>query len=417
MTRSADPDRPVAARRLAPGTGETAGRRFRRTLALLVFVPTAGLAPSKPILAGQVTQAYAEAERVSCGPRVVYALARRLGYNVTYETVRRRMQLMDDGVAIQDVKKALNDLDIACSVRRLDPTQLYSCPTPLIVHIKPIGREITDGHYLIASEIGTDGVQTYDPYTGRVALWKWKSFSDLWTGYVVIPERSSSARGTGLALAAALAVHVLAFVGLVSSIRVARRARRPLPALAGQGRDVARAVLIIVTSGLLASPAVAADEALRAHANDGINAAALLGGIYGAKIVPGRAAGSRASTLVEVQSLLADHGVASRVRRLTYDDLLHHTGPCIVPLRFGKDGAGEFSVMVNANPEYVTVVRAGLLLVNTISVDEFRRRWSGLALLTVRDDSRAAYLAATAGVLVIPALAYAVGRRGRRAAT
>jgi hypothetical protein len=236
----------------------------------------------------------------------------------------------------------------------------------------------------------------------------------MWTGFAVIPERSSTARATGLALAAALAVHVLAFVGLISSIRGARRS---VPALAGAGHDVARAVLIIVTSGLLASPAVGADEALRAHSNDVINAAALLGGIYGAKIAPDHAVGGGTGrTLDEVQSLLADYGVASRVRRLTYDDLIHRTGPCIIPLRFGKDGSGDFSIMINANPEYVTVVRAGLLLVTTIPADDFRRRWSGLALLRVRDDPRAAYLAAAAGAAVIPALAYVVGRRGRRAA-
>jgi hypothetical protein len=88
MTRSADPNWQGKARPITPRTGATAVRRFRPTLALLVFVPAVGLAPSNPLFAGQVTQAYAEAERVSCGPRVVFVLARRLGCDVGYEAVR-----------------------------------------------------------------------------------------------------------------------------------------------------------------------------------------------------------------------------------------------------------------------------------------------------------------------------------------
>jgi hypothetical protein len=382
------------------------------TRALLALVSTVGVASSNPVLARQVTQEYAEAEGESCGPRVVFTLARQLGWDVTYETIRGRMHLTAGGSTIQEMKKALNDIGIACSARRLDPTELYSCPTPLIIHISPRSKGSLDGHYLIANGIGPEGVQTFDPYGGSHALRNWRSFSDVWTGYVVIPEPSSAARATRFAVAAVLVVHLLALVGLVSSIR---GARRWLPARAGRSHDVARAVLLLVASGLLASPALGADEALRSHANDGRNAAALLAGICGVPIAPGVAGGGDAvRTLDEVRSLLAANGVASNVRRLTYDDLMHRTGPCIVALRYGKDGSGDFSVMISADSKEVIVVRAGPLLVNVIPVDEFRRRWTGLALLSVHDDSRAAYLAAAAGAVVIPALAYVVGHRGRR---
>jgi peptidase C39-like protein len=414
MTRSADVNRPGEARPLTFVRGASAGPSSRLTLALLALVAAVGVASSNPVLAGQVTQDYAEAESVSCGPRVVFTLARQLGWDVTYETIRSRMHLTAEGATIQEVKKALNDIGIGCSARRLDLTELYSCPTPLIIHISLRSKGSSDGHYLIANEIGPEGVLTFDPYRVRHALRNWTSFSDVWTGYVIIPEPSSAAPATRFALAAALAVHLLALVGLVSSIRVAWRS---LPARAGQSHDVARAVLLLVASGLLASPALGADEALRSHSNDGHNAAALLAGICGVPIAPGRAAGGEAvRTLDEVRSLLAAHGVASSVRRLTYDDLMHRTGPCILVLRFGKDDQGNFSVMISADSEYVTVAHAGAVAVTLIPVDEFRRRWGGLALLPIRDDSWAAYLAAAAGAVVIPALAYVVGRHGRRAA-
>ena len=413
MTRSADINRPGEARPLIFARGASAGPSSRLTLTLLALISTVGVASSNAVLAGQTAQEYAAAEGVTCGPRVVFTLARQSGWDVTYETIRDRMHLMADGSTIQELKRALDDIGMACSVLRLDPTELYSCPTPLIAHTNPHFKGSVYGHYVIVNEIGPEGVQTFDPSRGRHKLWDWRSFSDFWSGYVVIPRPSSAARATRFALGAALVVQLLAFVGLVSTIRGAWRS---LPARAGRSRDVARAVLLLAASSLLASPALGADEAIRSHANDGPNAAALLAGICGVPIAPGPAAGGEAvHTLDEMRSLLAAHGVASSVRRLTYDDLRHRTGPCIVALRYGKDGSGAFSVMLSADPKDVTVVRAGPLAVNIMPVDEFRRRWTGLALLPVRGDPRAPYLAAAAGAVVIFVLACVVSR-GRRAA-
>ena len=91
---------------------------------------------------------------------------------------------------------------------------------------------------------------------------------------------------------------------------------------------------------------------------------------------------------------------------------MHGTGPCVVSLRFGKTDTGGFYILLEADSENATVVRAGPLLVETIPVDEFRRRWTGHALIPNRNNSQAIYLAAIGG-LILPACGYAIGRRRR----
>ena len=387
-------------------------RRTRLFSVCLALALTAALAPRGRLSAGELTQAYAEAELKSCGPRAVYALAQRLGCDLTYETVREGIRLGDKGCSIDDVKNSLIRHGVHCSVRRLDPTQLLSAPTPLIVHIMPRGSR-SDGHFIIVTRIGTDGLQTFDPMMNRDRFWIWRSFSDWWSGYAVVPTSSPISRDAGL-VGVALGVHLLAFAGLLVSIGGSSWSwSRP----AGRSRRTATTILALVTSGMLATPVARADEGLRSLSNDGVNAAALLGGLCGAKIPPGQAAGGEAcDTLTKVQRLLSTHGVATSVRRLGYEDLIHRTGPCIVPLRFGKSDVGIFYVLLNANSKEVSAIRGGPLLVDMFSVDEFRRHWTGYGLIPIRDDHGGATYLAAAGALIIPALVYAIGRRGRRAA-
>ena len=369
---------------------------------------TVVFAPQIRLSAGQVTQAYAEAELLSCGPRAVYALARRLGCDLTYEMVRKGMRLGVKGCSIDDVRDSLIRHRVHCTVRRLDPTQLQSAPTPLIVHIMPRGKR-SDGHFVIVTRVGEEGLEIFDPMVNRDRFWKWRSFSDWWSGYAVVPSSSPISLAAGLVVIA-LGAHLLAFAGLLVSIR-GLLCSSSLAAC--RGRRAVYIVLVLVTSGTLAPAVAEADEMLRSNSNDGVNAAALLGGLCGARIPPGQAGGEACDTVTKVQSLLSTHGVPTSLRSLLYEDLVHRTGPCIVLLRFGKNNAGNFCVLLKADSENATLVRAGPLLVDTIPLDEFRRRWTGHALIPIRDDPWATFLAAAAA-LVFPALTYAIGRRKPR---
>ncbi|MDG3005994.1 hypothetical protein [Paludisphaera mucosa] len=207
-----------------------------------------------------------------------------------------------------------------------------------------------------------------------------------------------------------LGMHLLALaVLLISVMRSLSPSSRPV----GSGRRVAINILILLAFGTLGSPVTAAgaDETIRSNVNDGRNAAGLLAGLYGTDILSNTIVRDEVcSTLAEVASLLSKHGIKARARQVDYEDLMHRTGPCIVPLRFGRTDAATLHVLIQANSDVVTTVHAGPLLVYTFPVDEFRRRWTGHALIPTRRVPRTVYWAG-AGALALPPVAYVLGRK------
>lgn len=138
---------------------------------------------------------------------------------------------------------------------------------------------------------------------------------------------------------------------------------------------------IMLILGLLHPVHAAAEERLRSTLNDGANAAALLGGIYGVEIPPGEAADTDPiDSLKGIQLRLEDNGFAATVRFLGYSDLASLRRPCVVPLRRSNNERTSFCIFVQANGTDVHLVEAGPLTVRTMSVDDFRRYWTGYAV-------------------------------------
>lgn len=140
-------------------------------------------------------------------------------------------------------------------------------------------------------------------------------------------------------------------------------------------------VPLLITCRLLVPCEAVAEERLRSSANDGANAAAILGRLLGVEIPPGRAGGDDfVNSLADIQSRLQRYGVANRARILSYQDLASFNQPCIVPLRAANAEKASFYVFVQAKTSEVHVVDAGPLIVRTFSVDDFRRYWTGYAV-------------------------------------
>ncbi len=136
-----------------------------------------------------------------------------------------------------------------------------------------------------------------------------------------------------------------------------------------------------VISETLLPANLAAEEQLRSTLNDGSNAVALLGEILGIEILPGRSnASSSTYSLREIQLQLEAHGVTTSVRELSFHELASCNLPCIVPMRFGTANDASFCVFVHTVGSEVYVVEAGPLLVRAMSVDDFRRYWTGHAV-------------------------------------
>ncbi len=137
----------------------------------------------------------------------------------------------------------------------------------------------------------------------------------------------------------------------------------------------------LLSSGLQRPDKAAAEDRIRSNLNDGVNAAALLGGILGVEIPPGyREGGESTNSLESLQQRLQAYGVATSIRSLSYYELASCNLPCVVPLRFTNIEKTSFCVFLQANESEVHFVEAGPLMTRAMSVDDFRRHWIGYAL-------------------------------------
>jgi hypothetical protein len=125
---------------------------------------------------------------------------------------------------------------------------------------------------------------------------------------------------------------------------------------------------------------------LRLHQRDGRNAAILLAGLRGGDL---REILNRdvslpdlgANTLLGVHVRAAELSCPSRILELTYAELMAAPAPVVVLLRTKQHGDGYFCVVLNARRNEVTLLASGLMVVQEISEDNFRKQWTGHAVV------------------------------------
>jgi hypothetical protein len=321
-------------------------------------------------------RALALKERYACGARAAFALMRMIGHDVAYDTVRDHVPPSERGSSLDDVRSALQAHDVECSLRRLQLTDLPSAHYPLIVHVNH-RRRLDVGHFFLVTGADKVGLHTYDPVTGLKRHWRWRSFADVWSGYAIVPLQATIENDETL-VPYMLGIHLLLVICVVAALGRSMWAWRMNSAM---NLRFVIAVFVMLNSGLLYPTGAAAEEIIRSNLYDGANAAALLGGIYGVEIPPGDAGCfGRCDTLSTIQSRLQAYGVASSIRFLCYNELDSLKRPCIVPLRKSDKVKTTFCVLVQVSGSEVYLVEAGPLILRTLSVDEFRRYWTGYAV-------------------------------------
>lgn len=129
---------------------------------------------------------------------------------------------------------------------------------------------------------------------------------------------------------------------------------------------------------------------LRSFTRDGSNAAVLLAGICGEDVkkclcIESDSHNSRPNSLFNVRNLAAELSCATQIRKINFADLIKLGRPAVVVLcKSPKIHQGKFCVVLNATKGSVTIVSAGEIVVQNISGDEFRRCWTGHALIPVK---------------------------------
>ncbi|WP_197996448.1 cysteine peptidase family C39 domain-containing protein [Gimesia panareensis] len=335
----------------------------------------------------RITQAQAKKEQYACGARAAFVLTRMIGWDASYDTALKHAPPSEQGASLEDVRNALLAHGVQCAVLRLQLTDLSSVPYPFILHVNHRGG-LDVGHFYLVTGVDKIGLHTYDPVTSLKRHWPWRSFVDVWSGYAIVPTRTTT-RNDQTILSCLLGIHLLVVAFVVAALRW--NIKSGLRNLTGRRGSTTLTILLIC--GLLTPVDTAAEERLRSNLNDGANAAALLAGIYGVEIPPGEVADTApVDSLKGIQLRLEDYGVSTSVRLLSYHELVSSLRPCVVPLRFDNTTKTSFCIFVQASDADVHLVEAGPLIVRTMSIDDFRRYWTGYAVFGNVPDSNYAVL-------------------------
>lgn len=358
-------------------------------------------------------QEFAAGERMTCGPRAGFLFGRFCGLRWSYNEAKSQISTSEKGTSFQTIKEGLEREGIACEIRRLDPSGLILARRPMIVLLgrSSPGAKGSIGDFVILKAADQNGVSIINPTTGQYIEWPWRYFSDRWSGYALFRKSYVGPREWPV-----LALTLVAAVVCLRSWGGPRRPSRwTLPGLAvvGRGKKVllslkrsldanqngcrpaARmqfySVLLWVLLVFLARSAGAADE-LRSGQRDGANAAVLLAALCGCDVreTLERDAAlprSRVHSLLDVQRRAAELSCPSTAVSLTYNELMAMRRPTVVLVRDKQRGDGYFCIVLSARNGAVTLLATGLVVVQELTEDDFRRYWTGHALVPMRFDA------------------------------
>jgi predicted double-glycine peptidase len=327
-------------------------------------------------------------KQFACGPNVLYLLLRMYDRPVTLQKVRAAIPIGPKGTNLLELHHAASRLGLATRVRWCTIDNLDRCPLPLIAHFRPNGgladaeKSPTDpldgtGHFVFVLEITADRVKFIDGTHGRIVVFRRERFPAFWSGYML---EVAPPRGGWLAAAVAAA---WACFALAAFVRV-RRATRGRPQLA-----VVVALIVLGCAGAAnGGPLGKGDEGTwRQPDHDGVNCLYLqikaLGVPVRFEALEDRLRRGRdhdPNTLLDLKRAAQACGARLAIRTCGPRELAALPMPAIVLLEELR-GDKEFALIYRMDDRGCGLVEGSTAALTEMSIDDFRRRWSGLALV------------------------------------
>lgn len=128
-------------------------------------------------------------ETVICGPNAVYLLLAAYGYTVEPSFVDALVPSHPQGMSLLEVRNALRARGLDCEISEFSPVQFAQIHRPVILYCA--SAHWNGGHYLVATPVGGDSVQTIDPTTGRLFVSSLAKLPNTWGGIVILPKLTS----------------------------------------------------------------------------------------------------------------------------------------------------------------------------------------------------------------------------------
>jgi hypothetical protein len=353
------------------------------------------------------------ANRYACGQNALYALCRIVGQPIS-PTDRSYLAEYPGGNSILQLKEAAAGIGFPCVVRRIPFERLASSALPVVAHLGPVGSSEV-GHFVVVVKADQQQVYLLDGTTGSFGPSSVHSVQREWSGFILQPIPRLSTNGLNSLdgwLAGSLVVIVVAVVialafppgSLGWSEKPATSAGTPLLA-------------IMITIGVLVSPLFGGERngkpqsangniIWRTPSHDAINCLYIFLRFHNIDVdyldllnrLPPTDQGT---TIVDLCNLSHHYGFPAAIAKWTPDRLEKGSLPVITHMTNRLDEGGTYVILLARKQNTCFVITGDSAAIETISMDMFRRHWSGYVLTLDNGCSRVTTIVGVCATIVL----------------
>ncbi len=322
--------------------------------------------------------------RVSCGPNSLYMLLQSHGVSKQYNEVCGQITMQEEGCTILSLRNAAQKLGLNARIIKCSASELSGLRLPAILHFS---NDVFFGgntkHFVLLTGVSADGIEYLDGTSGRHENITMKKFTAVSDGYALEPIDTFRFRWLFLMIPIAILVGGITILrGVRSLSSQATKAVCVFCLLSVCGRTLAAPAPGAAT---LSGPNQSVQEPWRTPKQDAVNVLDLyfktIGQEHEREIIASSLPKNEAVSLVSVSQAATSLGVPLKQVRPTVSDLANFDSPIIVHLFDDQERNGGYFLLLKLNGDRVAVVNAAVATIEFYHIDEFRRRWSGYALV------------------------------------
>lgn len=329
--------------------------------------------------------------RTICGPNALYSLLKCCDLPADYAEIERNLPMESRGVSLLSLKRAAQHFGLQTRVRKYSSESILGLQTPAIAHhYFDMKTNDSDAHYVLLTSITDDDIEFIDGTTGLLQKVSAAKFYSTWSGYVLEPAGNASASAS-LMISLGVAAGILCFPKFLRVAAGCGRRAMP-PAISGS---------LLVFTLLPAAHAgndpsgLGSDEYWRMSTSDSINCIDLYAKstshfMERHRIKSELGEKSEKSSLLDLKRASRALGLTLRIIKPTPSDLAATPLPAIVHMVDEGGEHGGYFLLINPKKSKFETINCTSLTIESMSAEEFRRRWSGYAL--VAEDKQVSWL-------------------------
>lgn len=312
-------------------------------------------------------------QAMKCGPNSLYVLLRLNGVQVSFDDVSRLLPIGAAGTNLRQMRDAAEKLGLDCEVRRLSTSELEALSVAVVAHCRSAQIGSQTGHFVVVLPGTGQVIEEIDGQSGRRRSVSRHYFKTVWTGYALVPNPTKNELLQFVVTLFFAAILGGCLIGVV----LRRLSKSPSTAQA----------LAVAVGVFLPAQLTEAGERWRTPNNDGLNCLYLLLRTHGVDagyddLEKSTKARGECMNLLSLRKSVEQHGLGAQVIKTNLTDLREYSFP-IIAYMDGSLGEGSgFVLLLEVNGSSCSYVEGGYATINEVSDEQFRRTWTGYALVT-----------------------------------